>query len=332
MCSAKETETIPKLPHTHKYTDTVTNPTCTTDGYTTHKCACGDSYTDTRVAATGHNWSAWKTTKEATESSVGTKERTCSTCKAKETDTIPKLEHIHKYTATVTKSTCTAEGYTTHNCSCGDSYVDNRTSAAGHSWNDWQVTKEATTSSTGTKERSCVSCMTVETAAIPTLTHTHSYSSVVTKPTCTEEGYTTYTCICGESYVDNNTSATGHNWEGWITTHPPTASDEGCAVRACITCGETESKALDKLPAHEHSWSLVQGEYRIRHFAVCPHCNVYLCELDGASDPNDALWAHIEESGGDWYNHSWANDVEYILLKPAHWKCAECGEEKPFEY
>ena len=35
--------------------------------------------------------------------------------------------------------------------------------------------------------------------------HTHSYSAVVTEPTFTEHGYTTYTCECGDSYVTDYT-------------------------------------------------------------------------------------------------------------------------------
>ena len=41
--------------HVHKYTSTVTPPTCTEKGYTTHTCDCGKSYTDTEVKALGHN-------------------------------------------------------------------------------------------------------------------------------------------------------------------------------------------------------------------------------------------------------------------------------------
>lgn len=33
--------------------------------------------------------------------------------------------------------------------------------------------------------------------------HEHDYDAVVTEPTCTERGYTTYTCECGDSYVDD---------------------------------------------------------------------------------------------------------------------------------
>lgn len=40
--------------------------------------------------------------------------------------------------------------------------------------------------------------------------HTHAYSSVVTAPTCTEKGYTTYTCACKHSYQDAVTDALGH--------------------------------------------------------------------------------------------------------------------------
>ena len=46
-----------KKPCSHKYTATVVKPTCTTDGYTLHKCSlCGDSYKDTVVKAKGHTY------------------------------------------------------------------------------------------------------------------------------------------------------------------------------------------------------------------------------------------------------------------------------------
>ena len=44
--------------------------------------------------------------------------------------------------------------------------------------------------------------------------HEHSYTAVVTEPTCTEGGYTTYTCTCGDSYVADETPALGHDWNG----------------------------------------------------------------------------------------------------------------------
>ena len=37
---------------------------------------------------------------------------------------------------------------------------------------------------------------------------------MVTEPSCTEPGYTTYTCSCGESYVADHTAPLGHDWHG----------------------------------------------------------------------------------------------------------------------
>ena len=44
--------------------------------------------------------------------------------------------------------------------------------------------------------------------------HEHSYRAVVTAPTCTEGGYTTYTCSCGDSYTADETAPLGHAWKG----------------------------------------------------------------------------------------------------------------------
>ncbi len=44
------------------------------------------------------------------------------------------------------------------------------------------------------------------------VTHQHKFTVVITAPTCTEQGYTTYTCWCEETYVDNYEDALGHNF------------------------------------------------------------------------------------------------------------------------
>lgn len=43
--------------------------------------------------------------------------------------------------------------------------------------------------------------------------HNHSYTSVKTAPTCTEQGYTTYTCSCGNSYKSDYVAALGHSYK-----------------------------------------------------------------------------------------------------------------------
>ena len=122
-----------------------------------------------------------------------------------------------------------------------------------HDWSDWTVTTPATCTTAGVETRTCAICGTEETRAIPVLAHTeeilpaveptctesgltegkkcsvcgeilvaqetipaldHEYTAVVTAPTCTKSGYTTYTCRCGDSYVADYAPALGHNYVG----------------------------------------------------------------------------------------------------------------------
>ena len=69
--------------------DVVTAPTCTAKGYTTHTCACGDSYVDTYTDALGHAWDSGKVTKPATETEDGVKTFTCTRCGETKTEVIP---------------------------------------------------------------------------------------------------------------------------------------------------------------------------------------------------------------------------------------------------
>ena len=75
--------------HTHSYKDIVTAPTCTAKGYTTHTCACGDSYVDTYTDALGHAWDSGKVTKEPTATETGIRTYTCTRCSETKTETIP---------------------------------------------------------------------------------------------------------------------------------------------------------------------------------------------------------------------------------------------------
>ena len=162
-CGQKEGET----PHKHSYKDIVTAPTCTEKGYTTHTCACGDSYVDTYVDALGHAWDNGKVTKEPTETETGVKTFTCTRCGETRTETMPVIPHVHSYKDVVTAPTCTAKGYTTHTCSCGDSYVDTYVDALGHDWDSGTVTKEPTATETGIRTYTCTRCSATKTETIP---------------------------------------------------------------------------------------------------------------------------------------------------------------------
>ncbi|MBQ8621417.1 MAG: hypothetical protein IJ422_03790 [Oscillospiraceae bacterium] len=72
----------------------------------------------------------------------------------------------------------------------------------------------------------------------------HSYTAVITEPTCTTGGYTTYTCsACGDTYTADEIAATGHTpGEAVVTYQPlPTYETEGTytSVVSCSVCSET---------------------------------------------------------------------------------------------
>ena len=74
--------------------------------------------------------------------------------------------------------------------------------------------------------------------------HEHSYTAVVTPPTCTEKGYTTHTCSCGDSYVDTYTDALGHAWDSGKVTKQPTATETGVRTFTCTRCSATKTETI----------------------------------------------------------------------------------------
>lgn len=61
--------------------------------------------------------------------------------------------------------------------------------------------------------------------------HTHSYTAKVTAPTCTAQGYTTYTCSCGDSYVSDYKAAAGHKYgTAYLSSEFSTGYGQKCSV------------------------------------------------------------------------------------------------------
>lgn len=78
--------------------------------------------------------------------------------------------------------------------------------------------------------------------------HTHNYSVVVTAPTCLEQGYSTYTCTCGDTFVDDYTPVSDHTYDAGNTVKQPTPTEPGRIVYTCIHCGYSYGEDLYYTP------------------------------------------------------------------------------------
>ncbi len=76
--------------------------------------------------------------------------------------------------------------------------------------------------------------------------HIHQYSSTVKYPNCTEQGFTTYSCECGYSYVGDYTELTAHIYTSQITKQP-THNEEGIKTFIC-DCGDTYTESVAVIP------------------------------------------------------------------------------------
>lgn len=88
----------------------------------------------------------------------------------------------------------------------------------------------------------------------------HKYEAVVTPPTCTKDGYTTYTCnkvnlgkVCGASYTTAYVKATGvHTQDSGTVTTAATCLHEGEKTFKCTGCDMVMSTEPIALDANNH--------------------------------------------------------------------------------
>ena len=232
-CGTVQESTTPKGEHV--FSVTTVPATCTSPGYTLRECAvCGERHITDITAALPHNY-VDKTT-PATCEGGGKTIHICEGCGSSfVTDYTDPLGHSWDEGTEVTGSTCTGEGLIEYRCvRCGYHRLEGD-AAAGH------VPGEAATCTT---PQLCTKCGAVIVNALG-----HDYQEEVTEPTCTEMGYTTYTCSrCGDTYKGDYTDAAGHKPGDWIIDQEPTTDSEGSKHKECEVCGETlETEEIEKI-------------------------------------------------------------------------------------
>ena len=164
----------------------------------------------------------------------------------------------HDYKETVVASTCIAQGYTLYTCgNCGNSYKDNYTALAEHTYNEGVITTNPTCLDKGVKTYTCTveGCGKTKTEEISANGHAE-IQHAGQEATCTEDGWKAYVTCENCSYTTyEKINKTGHKGG--------TATCKDLAV--CSACGEKYG-TLDKVNGHHY------GEASCDAPATCTLC------------------------------------------------------------
>jgi hypothetical protein len=183
-------------------------------------------------------------------------------------------------------------------------------------------------------QRTCSICGNVETAPIEP--PGHNYNTVVTEPTCTEQGYTTYTCTrCDHSYVGDYTDALGHDYKVTKNVGQNCIKD-GYIVYTCSRCGDTYTEVVPADGVHSYSATVIPPTCTEQGYTeyVCDECGTTYkdkytdalghawsdwedvhpaeCEIDGTQERTCARCGEVETRNIPATGHDWDTEVEVV--------------------
>lgn len=224
----------------HSYFSVITEPTCTSMGFTTYICdECGDTYDSDYVDKDAHDYEETVTEPTCTEHGF-----TTYSCKNCDNEYVSDYVNAvpHDYKTNVVAPTCTSMGYTIYTCKdCDSSYVNDYTNLLEHNYNKEVV--EPTCTEHGYSVYTCPDC---DKSYIGDYVENkeHTYTETVVPPTCTSMGYTIFECNdCEDTYKGNYIEATGHTPSDWIVDTPATIEQAGEKYTECTACGEVLSRS-----------------------------------------------------------------------------------------
>lgn len=182
------------------------------DTYHWKEALCDD--TDAIKDKAEHNFGEWTTTEQPSEEAEGAKERECSECGYKETETIAKLEHVHAKGTLheAVASTCKTKGiiayYDCTKAECeikldvdGNPLASTESDLDPSNHEGTETTFEAVNADSHKEKYKC--CNAVKTESAP---HTWNDGAVTKEPSTTEEGVKTFTCTaegCGQTKTES---------------------------------------------------------------------------------------------------------------------------------
>ena len=297
-CGEMQSQNIPTLGHTEEI-DSAKEATCTTTGLTQgkHCSVCGEILVAQNVInAKGHDWG----------NPTCTTPRSCCECFEVDPNSEPLGHSYLQGACTICGDddpdynlVLTADKYELSLVSekeilyitmiGGDtvSYEIGDTSIVYCQWGEWDgdviplsffpISVGKTTVTVYIKDTNKSIQIDVE-----VIKHTHDYNNTIVNPSCTEQGYTLYSCDCGYSYRDDYVKANGHT-EVIVPGVEPTLTSTGltdgkyCSVCQEVLVEQEELPMLELTPADKTTFTLtnklteVYGYYnsRLQAYTKC---------------------------------------------------------------
>ncbi len=262
---------------------------------------------------------------------------------------------------------------------CGGSYGEVK-----HTWNEGEVTTPATCSAIGVKTFTCTAegCTATKTEDIAIDENAHKYgetlnkaennqhyvvceynaehkkytgcttnSSSVTEPGCETEGYTTYTCLCGNTWKGAATEATGHSFEAEIVEEKYLKDAATCISKAvyyksCSVCGAAGEETFEtgEVAPHAYTEKLVDEAHlstkatclkEAEYWYDCATCDANAKNVDTTNMKEEEI-AALKFKDGEKAPHTYIKEItdneEFVLSAPTctvdgiYWyACAEEG-------
>ena len=221
-------------------------------------------------------------------------------------------------------ATCEADGTKTarcdyDNCEATDTVTDEG-SKLDHSFTNYISNNDATCTADGTKTAKCDHCEVTDTQTDVGSAKGHDHDTVVTAPTCTEKGYTTHTCHCGDSYVDSEVPALNHSFTDYKSNNDATCTADGTKTAKCDRCDVTDTQAdVDTKLGHSFTNYISDGNATCTEdgteTAKCDRCE----ETDTQADADSKL-------GHSFTNYTSDNNATCTEDGTETAKCDRCEE------
>ena len=288
--------------------------TCTENGSQSIHCDVCNAINGNRVKvikATGHKWSAWEVTKEASETEEGSRRRVCENDKTHiETEVIPVLAHVHKLTKTeAKKASCTENGNKEYYvCSgCKKLFADADAAkeinkedtvikATGHKAEKIAGKAASCTEDGITEGSKCSICGEILKKQEVIKATGHKAEKIAGKAaSCTEDGITegSKCSVCGEILKKQEViKATGHKWSAWEVTKEASETEEGSRRRVCENDKTHVETEVIPVLAHVHKLMKVEArkatctEDGNKEYYVCSGCKKLFADADAAKEIN----------------------------------------------